>query len=162
MISRFWGSFKFGSVKWRRCFRMIFVTWMIIPTWFTSNWNQSYRISSKWNPCISMQNLTQIPRWMSLKNWYYPRVPAGAVNFVELKHWSGIYSIYSKSQTIKMASSMASPRRDSPGGPGLVVPPTSARKSRDETLMDKIGTLARKKKVKEGRRAWYELRWEGK
>ena len=50
-----------------------------------------------------------------------------------------------------MASSMASPRRDSPGGPGLVVPPAGARKSRDETLMDKIGTLARKKKVKEGK-----------
>jgi len=36
---------------------------------------------------------------------------------------------------------MASPRRESPGA--------STRKSRDESLMDKIGTLARKKKVKE-------------
>ena len=45
---------------------------------------------------------------------------------------------------------MASPRRDSPSGPSAGAPGSAARKSRDETLMDKIGTLARKKKVKEG------------
>ena len=49
---------------------------------------------------------------------------------------------------------MASPRRDSPSSPAAAaaaVAAANARKSRDETLINKIGTLARKKKVKEGR-----------
>lgn len=46
-------------------------------------------------------------------------------------------------------ASMASPRRDSPSSPAAAAAVAAARKSRDETLMDKIGTLARKKKVKE-------------